>query len=181
MKSYSEGFCDICSKASKKLQLDSNSKHVCKACYKDEKPDKFNSRALLYMDKELLEDLKTVSEKIREDIKGSITKLRIREISLYVEDEISNKVFEKYFPNNYKDFDIGFTICAGTQTQQAEYFYKNRLISPQDYWIRPEDYLEIPLITLLEECISQDTSQPKCFEGVQNKLKEILRDNENTK
>jgi hypothetical protein len=70
--------------------------------------------------------------------------------------DISDDMKEKYSLND----DIEFVIDANPEVAQMEYHYKGMKMEPVCHYIRPENYHEVSELTMLHECIKQDTHKP---------------------
>lgn len=55
--------------------------------------------------------------------------------------------------------DIKFVLNMSYETNM-EYWYKNIPVKPECYYIRPDDYHDVPLLRILQECIIQDKHNP---------------------
>lgn len=63
---------------------------------------------------------------------------------------------EEFLSNFGLNADINFSVING----KVEYYYKGVKVDPICYYIRPDNYNEVSLLEILQECIAQDTYTP---------------------
>lgn len=56
--------------------------------------------------------------------------------------------------------DIHFSIVNNNGDGKMKYFYKKMAVEPDCYYVRPDNYREVTLLEVLQECIIQDTQNP---------------------
>jgi hypothetical protein len=112
-----------------------------------------------------------LNSKVKENYKNifnAIADKSLNIISFEFETILEDDLLKKYNLNN----NIRFIV----DDDKMKYYYKNIEIKPDCYYSRPNDYHEVSILRMLQECIIQDKSDPdiKYLERVEE-LPEILR------
>ena len=112
-----------------------------------------------------------LNSKVKENYKNifnAIADKSLNIISFEFETILEDDLLKKYNLNN----NIRFIV----DDDEMKYYYKNIEIEPDCYYSRPNDYHEVSILRMLQECIIQDKSDPdiKYLERGEE-LPEILR------
>ncbi|MCK9446874.1 hypothetical protein M0Q50_08500 [bacterium] len=112
-----------------------------------------------------------LNSKVKENYKNifnAIADKSLNIISFEFETILEDDLLKKYNLNN----NIRFIV----DDDKMKYYYKNIEIKPDCYYSRPNDYHEVSILRMLQECIIQDKSDPdiKYLERGEE-LPEILR------
>ena len=112
-----------------------------------------------------------LNSKVKENYKNifnAIADKSLNIISFEFETILEDDLLKKYNLNN----NIRFIV----DDDEMKYYYKNIEIKPDCYYSRPNDYHEVSILRMLQECIIQDKSDPdiKYLERGEE-LPEILR------
>ena len=100
----------------------------------------------------------------------TVVKRGWEEVTSHIKECITNVISFEYVANLDKDIklkyglndDIVFVIKIDSIRVEGEtqYYYKGRKMEPICYYLRPDDYHEVSTLTMLRECIRQDTNKP---------------------
>jgi len=112
-----------------------------------------------------------LNSKVKENYKNifnAIADKLLNIISFEFETILEDDLLKKYNLNN----NIRFIV----DDDKMKYYYKNVEMKPDCYYSRPNDYHEVSILRMLQECIIQDKSDPdiKYLERGEE-LPEILR------
>ena len=112
-----------------------------------------------------------LNSKVKENYKNifnAIADKSLNIISFEFETILEDDLLKKYNLNN----NIRFIV----DDDKMKYYYKNVEMKPDCYYSRPNDYHEVSILRMLQECIIQDKSDPdiKYLERGEE-LPEILR------
>lgn len=56
--------------------------------------------------------------------------------------------------------DIVFSVKNNNGVGKMKYYYKGIEIEPDCYYLRPDNYTEVTLLEILQECLTQNTYNP---------------------
>lgn len=68
----------------------------------------------------------------------------------------SKEMLEKFGLND----QFRFVVENANGRAKMTYYYSEVKVQPQGYYILPENYREVPLLEMLQECVKQDTYAP---------------------
>ena len=107
------------------------------------------------MEKEFFKQLDLISNKQHKTLNSLLRDLdfEIRTITMDVNLDIETKI--KFGLNS----DISFSLKMDGNNKM-NYYFKNAEVEPLCYYLRPDDYHEVDTLTILQECIKQDTHKP---------------------
>ena len=80
----------------------------------------------------------------------------VKVLSLKFEIKLKDDILTRFGLNNYFRFVAEFNPGESKML----YLYKDMVLEPINYYLRPEDYHEVSLLEILHQCIVQDTYQP---------------------
>ena len=101
------------------------------------------------LDKIILDQYRVAYEKI--------VNLNIKVLSLKLLIELNSEFLSKY---NFDDKLKVIVKMTPDENPQAEFFYNDIKIEPEDYYLRPANYQEISLLRKIQEAYKQDTYKP---------------------
>jgi hypothetical protein len=77
-------------------------------------------------------------------------------ISIRFEIKLPDSILEQFWLNK----NLRFIITASVGDMVIEFNYKGRKIDPVNYYLRPNEYHEVSMLQILQQCIIQDTHSP---------------------
>lgn len=108
------------------------------------------------MSEEFIKELNEIVQKNYHRVLDAIKELDVKVNGFSFLPEVPLEIKEKYGLNEDLTFMVGVSGDGG----RTDYLYKGLIIEPDCYYVRPDDYHEVPLLTMLQEAIKQDTHNP---------------------
>lgn len=145
----------------------------------------YKADCLAYMDEAFFKDVnKCIKDKwssIVEGLKGQDHIIYSMDIG--IDRKTCIELYAKHFPTlDISDLGLHFeiTINANNTSKNdvtALYTYKGKNINILDYYVRPKDYIEIPVVLIIEEVVLRGTHNPDMMKNnIQEKLRELAKE-----
>ena len=106
--------------------------------------------------KEFVKDIDAIAQSEFKTIMNAVVAVSESVMQIKFELKIPVELMSKYSLNS----DITLVVNAQPNDAQIEYLYKGVVICPECYYIRPTPYHPVDTLTILKECIIQNTSTP---------------------
>ena len=107
----------------------------------------------------ILEMNELIKEKINE-IAPIVDAYQIFKLNINLSSDKLNNIFIKYFNKHHKDFGAILEINYLTNGFFIDFYYKNKIVRSQGHEVLPENYKEVSILRVLQECINQYTNTP---------------------
>lgn len=109
------------------------------------------------LNEQFINELNEVNEKEWEKFYNALKDKEIKLSTVRFVIEPDKEMLDKYGLNENITF---ISNVRFTGEGKMEYYYKNLELDPECYYIRPDNYTEVTLLEILQECIKQDTNTP---------------------